>query len=111
MPESQLQCPEVNRLTAERKTLTQMLVTLPDQIRFKSRGLKVRVRMENGFLCLQPQGYGEPDAMNGDGSPVFLELYDGHLRVVVTSDINDEGSRTIIDLEEAQEWLRTPSEP
>ena len=37
MADSQLQCPEVNRLTAERKTLTQMIVTLPDQIRFRSR--------------------------------------------------------------------------
>ena len=93
------------------KTITQMIVALPDKVRFKARRLPVRVRMENGFLCIQPQGYGEPDAMNGEGSPVFLELYKGRLRVVVTPDINDEDSRTIIDLEDAQEWLRTPSKP
>lgn len=97
---------EVNVLTPAQRSEKQMIVTLPDQIRFTSRGIKVRVRLENGYLCIQPQGYGEPDAIRGDGSPVFLELYDGHLHAVVTPDINDERSRRIIDLEDAQESLR-----
>ena len=99
----------VNVLMPERTSEKQLIVTLPDQIRFKSRGLQVRVCMENGFLCLQPQGYGEPDALDGDGSPVVLELHDRCLRVVVAPDINNEGSRRIIDLEEAREELRIPS--
>lgn len=96
----------VNVLAPAEGSEKQMIVTLPDQIRFNSRGVKVRVRLENGYLCIQPQGYGEPDAIRGDGSPVFLELYDGRLHAVVTPDINDERSRRIIDLEDAHQSLR-----
>ena len=42
--------------------------------------------------------------------PVFLEVYEGRLRVIVTPDINEENNRRIIDLEGARESLRTPLE-
>jgi DnaJ-class molecular chaperone len=72
----------------------------------KVSGLKVQVSLRNGFLEIKPEGYGEPEAADGHGSPVFLEVYNGHLRVIVTTDINDADSRQIIDLEGAKESAR-----
>jgi hypothetical protein len=95
---------------AETKTEEQLTVILPDQACPAARGLKVKVCLEHGFLHIVPEGYGEPDAADGDGAPVFLEVYEGRLRVIVTPDINEENNRRIIDLEGARESLRTPLE-
>ncbi len=67
-------------------------------------GGSVRVRVEkNGdFLEIYPEGYGEATAMPGYGAPVILELFMGHLRLIVAKDITTEYP-TIIDLEGARE--------
>lgn len=66
------------------------------------RKIKVTVNGDSHFLYINPEGYGEAGAIHGDGSPVFLELYDNELRCVVSPDINDE-DKTIISLENARE--------
>lgn len=69
-------------------------------------GCTVTVVKEGAFLYLYPEGYGEPEAEDGCGSPVFLEVAGGRLRVVVSPDIRDAGKRVLIDLEGAREVLR-----
>lgn len=65
--------------------------------------IEIKTWVECGFLYIQPKGYGEPGAARGCGQPVFLELYEGKMRVVVHPDILNEGNQKIIDLEDAKE--------
>lgn len=61
---------------------------------------KVRVRLAvspNG-VSLYAEGYGDQTSAEGHGTPVFLELYKGELRLVVWSDINKEDPTHIIPL-------------
>lgn len=51
-------------------------------------------------------GYGTKTETPGSGCPLFLELYDGKLRLNVWSDINQEGPTHIIYLENALESNR-----
>ena len=69
-------------------------------------GVTVTVVVEGSFLYLYPEGYGEPEAEDGCGAPVFLEVAGGRLRVVISPDILDAGARRVIDLEGAREVLR-----
>lgn len=74
-----------------------------------TRTIKVEVRQNSDHtLELLPEGYGENDAVDGNGSPVFLDLWNDRLRVVVAPDINVNGQPTIIDLEGAREDARYP---
>ena len=66
---------------------------------------EVLIRYGPQGIYLYPKGYGEKDALDSAGSPVFLELFDGQLRVVVSDDINDSDN-IILPLDEAQESLR-----
>jgi hypothetical protein len=80
-----------------------MTVTLTDN-GDGDAALRVRVALENGFLHLYPEGYGEPDAARGHGSPVFMEVYDGRLILRVHPDITaDSDKAVVIDLEGARE--------
>lgn len=63
------------------------------------------VRYQAGFLEIRADGYGEKTAAEGYGAPVFLEQYEGELRVIVSPDINSE-DKTIISLEGAREDRR-----
>jgi hypothetical protein len=80
------------------------------------RQIKVRVQFQkvesdapdggrSGFLYIMPEGYGEADAARGHGSPVFMEIWEGELRVIVRPDIldNEDRTQTIIPLEDARE--------
>lgn len=67
------------------------------------RTVNVRVVEENGFLQIYPEGYGEPEAAKGCGSPVFLEVYEGELRVHIKPDIQDGRQHETFSLEGARE--------
>jgi hypothetical protein len=69
------------------------------------RKLKVRVKDEHGSLYISPEGYGENESADGDGFPVFLEIWEGRLRLVVAADINEKDPK-VIDLESAKESNR-----
>ncbi len=71
------------------------------------RKLKIRVTSEGGSLNIYPEGYGDCDSADGHGVPVFLELWEARLRVVVFADINEQDPQ-IIDIEAAKENERTP---
>ena len=83
-------------------------VLLQDNADREGRAVEVTMKLENGFLHIMPKGYGEPGAADGYGSPVFLEIWEENLRVIVTPNINDEDSKQIIDLEGAREDRRPP---
>lgn len=68
--------------------------------------LPVRVVASDFTLSICPQGYGDFTSENGEGCPLFVELYQGRLRVIVFPDINHEDSQ-IIDLRGAREDRRS----
>ena len=81
-------------------------VTLQEQSPdFPAKSLRLHFLAENGQFWIQPQGYGEKYTPNGEGSPVGMEIWQGHLRLVVFDDINREDPQ-IIDLENAGESRR-----
>ena len=67
--------------------------------------IKVNILSEGGQIWIQPEGYGEKCAENGEGWPIGLEIWQGRLRLIVFDDINREDPR-IIDLEKAKESCR-----
>ena len=67
--------------------------------------IKVNILSEGGQLWIQPDGYGEKCAMDNEGWPVGIEIWQGRLRLIVFADINREDPQ-IIDLEKAKEIAR-----
>jgi len=67
--------------------------------------IKVNILSEGGQIWIQPQGYGEKCAMDGEGFPVGIEIWQGRLRLIAFDDINKEEPQ-IIDLEKAKESCR-----
>jgi hypothetical protein len=81
-------------------------VTLSDGADENPRSVDVVVDASNGWLCIQPEGYGDLCSKDGEGTPVLIELYEGELRVVVWDDINQEDHTHLISLEGAREDRR-----
>ncbi|NLE27030.1 MAG: hypothetical protein GX625_17150 [Clostridiaceae bacterium] len=67
--------------------------------------IPVHLLCEHGKLWIRPRGYGDACSEEGYGFPIALELWQGRLRLVVFSDINNEEPQ-IIDLEKAKESCR-----
>jgi hypothetical protein len=67
--------------------------------------IPIQLVCENGQLWIQPKGYGEKCAQDGQGFPVGLEIWEGKLRLIVFNDINSEDPQ-IISLENAKESCR-----
>lgn len=63
------------------------------------------VARETG-IEIQAEGYGDSSSNVGSGSPIFIEWYDGKLRVHLFGDINREDPTHSIDLEGARESAR-----
>jgi hypothetical protein len=57
-------------------------------------------------LCICLDGYGVYGCSPGVGGPIYLERYEGRVRLVVWGDINSEEPTHLIDLEGANEALR-----
>jgi hypothetical protein len=60
-------------------------------------------------ISVYPQGYGDCGSDDGHGCPLFIELYQGQLRVVAFPNINNEEPQ-IIDLSGAKEDTRLITE-
>ena len=86
-----------------------LTTTLTDADPEHSETLQVRVTCNNSAISILPAGYGDFGSAPGHGCPVFLELYQGRLRLIVFPDINDQ-EPTIIDLEAAREDQHVPCE-
>jgi hypothetical protein len=64
-----------------------------------------------GGLDIRVEGYGSNISGDGNGCPIFLEKWEGKLRLIVWADINSEEPTHIIDLEGARESARKPDAP
>ena len=67
--------------------------------------IKVNILSEGGQIWIQPQGYGEKCAADGEGFPIGIEIWQNRLRLLVFDDINREDPQ-IIDIEKARETAR-----
>jgi len=63
------------------------------------------VKIINGTIEIYPEGYGDASTMDGHGCPIFIEYYEGELRVVTFPNINDEDAE-IQNMEGAKEIKR-----
>ena len=72
--------------------------------------LPVKIIHDNFNIEVLPKGYGTAGMEDGYGCPVFLERWEGELRVVVFADINSEDPTHIISLEGARESKRKQEE-
>lgn len=68
--------------------------------------LSIRIEASDFAISIFPQGHGDFGSADGHGCPLFLEYYQGRLRVVAFPDINVEDP-TIIDLSNAMEDHRS----
>jgi len=68
--------------------------------------IEVEIEASSDGILIKPKGYGDFCTENGYETPVLIELCNGHPRVVVWSDINQEDPTHIISLKEAQESCR-----
>ena len=55
---------------------------------------------------IKAEGYGDSSSDVGFGAPIFIEWYDGKLRVHLFGDINREDPTHSVDLEGARESAR-----
>jgi hypothetical protein len=78
-------------------------------LRDGQRSIRVEVVEEQGGLAIYPAGYGLHVCADGTAGPIFLEVHEGRLRLIVWDDINYEDPSHIIDLEEAREDHRRDS--
>lgn len=65
-----------------------------------------KVVAENYGLEIFIEGYGNYSCESGQGSPLFLEIWDGELRAVLWSNINEEDPTHVVSLEKAREDSR-----
>ena len=92
----------------DRKTVDSLEFTLEDH---SERGApavrgRVEVQKDGRYLVLRFEGFGECAALDGHGSPVLVENWEGKPRVVVWGDINQEDPTHVIDLAGAKESNR-----
>ena len=66
------------------------------------KSLPIKIVSNDSAISIFPDGYGDFGSASGHGCPVFLELYQGRLRLIVFSDINNQ-QPMIIDLEAARD--------
>lgn len=71
--------------------------------------LPIRIVASDFVISFYPQGYGDCGSADGHGCPLFIELYQGRLRIVAFPNINNENPR-IIDLTAARENTRLNDE-
>ena len=71
--------------------------------------LPIRIVASDFVISVYPQGYGDCGSDDGHGCPLFIELYQGRLRVVAFPNINNEDPQ-IIDLSGAKEDTRLITE-
>lgn len=84
----------------------QLQAVLKDTSETTFEQLQVSIDCRQSGINIRPKGYGDFDSHNGFGAPIYLELHQGELRLVVWSDINDQEPTHVISLEGAREDRR-----
>jgi hypothetical protein len=85
---------------------TRILDDKSDDPELKGPSQLVSITGTPDALEIRPKGFGEAAAQDGYGVPVFIELYEGSLRLIVWGDINQQDPTHIIRLEGALESRR-----
>tara|TARA_Y100000310_G_C20407551_1_gene680372 strand:+ start:434 stop:742 length:309 start_codon:yes stop_codon:yes gene_type:complete len=68
----------------------------------RPKRLSIQVEVDSvGAMWIRPEGYSENSASDDTGFPIGLELYNGRLRILAWTDIN-EADPQIIDMEGAR---------
>lgn len=70
--------------------------------------LPVRIVASPHGVSIYAEGHSDFGSAEGHGTPVFLELHQGRLRLLVWADINREDPTHDIDLSGAREDRRRP---
>lgn len=83
-------------------------LTLIDADPDHDANLPIRLAGSPHGVSLFALGYGDRTSAEGHGTPVFIELYKGELRVIVWADINKEDPTHIIPLGASREDRRQP---
>ena len=91
-------------MTKSQKTTLE--VKLADADSESLGSLPIRIEASDFAISIFPQGHGDFGSAVGHGCPLFIEFYQGHLRVIVFPDINEQDPR-IIDLSGAMEDRRS----
>ena len=86
--------------------LHQCSTTLRDADPDHAGRVPVRLAVGPDGVALHADGYGDRGTAPGHGSPVFVELYRGELRLVVWADITTDEPTHVIPLGGAREALR-----
>lgn len=60
----------------------------------KCKSIDCTARVVDGHLVLNIDGYGDHCSDKNDGWPIMVEPYEGKLRVILWSDINQEDPTT-----------------
>ena len=64
----------------------------------------------DGGLLFSFEGYGDQCSLDGAGAPLFIDVHQDRLRLIVWSDINQEDATHFIDMEKARESNRNEEE-
>ncbi len=84
---------------------TTLTVKLADADSESLGTLPIRIEASDFAISIYPQGHGDLGSADGHGCPLFIEFYQGRLRVIAFPDINVEDPK-IIDLSGAREDRR-----
>lgn len=87
----------------KKRNIKECKFKLEDQASDEHKDLEITVKSINGYILIQPKGYGDACSDDGKGWPIMVEKFDGRVRVVVWSDIMEEDATHTIDLEDARE--------
>jgi hypothetical protein len=101
----ELMLAHLRRMANDQTASMNAVITEQNSEAENQREIRVKVAAQSGQLYLYPEGYGEFGAADGFGSPVFLDVWDGELRVILTTDINSQDQQ-IISIEAAREERR-----
>jgi len=71
--------------------------------------LLIRIVASDFAISVYPMAYGDFGSTDGHGCPLFIELYQGRLRVIAFPNINEQDPQ-IIDLDAAREDTRLSDE-
>ena len=67
---------------------------------------KVNIEVNKKMILITPEGFGDSNSKDGEGTPIMIEFRDGVPYIVLWGDINEEEATDIISLEGAKESLR-----